>query len=362
VDNPTSEERGRTAQARASGAEAQAALRFIRQFSVKLKAGLSVEKCLAALVNETRNRRLQGAVREMHKAVVQGIPVSYAMRGEGAFFDICVVGLVERGEQTRKLRAALASVADYLEHKVQLEASLRSAVARPLNALSLVLLATFVATVVLSFLVREVLPAATSSQPVEISTLDRIAFSVSEAVRVGWPFVGFVGLLCFIALKLIPRLPATRAWLDVLALRLPLVGPAVQSSGLAFFFRTIAVRMQAGTSLASAMKVAAITAPNRAMGERIAATIQKIEKNRPYIDALVEDGFLRLGDVTAVQAAERRGDLGAVMLTLAGDREPEAVADAKKLRAVMHTLVVALLGLAILGVVLTLYVPVFIAH
>jgi type II secretory pathway component PulF len=360
VDSATGDERGHTLRTGATGAEAEAVLRFVRQLSVKLKAGLSVEKGLAALASETRNRRLQRAVREMHAEVARGLPLAHAVRNQVTFFDECVVGVIERGEQTRKLRVALAGVADYLEHRVRMESALRRAVARPLNALAVVLLATFIATVALSFLVKEALPAA--GVHVALSTPDRIAVAVAQAIRVAWPFVGIVGLLCFVALMLAPRLPVTRAWIDRLAWRLPLVSPAIRESALAIFCRTLGVRMQAGTAMDQAMRIAAITAPSLTMRERIIATIRKIEDNRPYIDALVADGFLRLGDVTAVQAAERRGDLATVMLTLAGDRDREATTDVKRLTVAMDTFVVALLGLAILGVVFTLYVPVFVAH
>jgi type II secretory pathway component PulF len=358
----TGEEDARTPHRSASSAEAEVVLRFVRQFAVKLKAGLSTEKCLAALTTETRHGRVRRACQDMHATTTKGMSLVQAMRGHGRLFDDCVTGLVEWGERTRKLRVALASAADYLEHRLRLERDLRGAVARPLDALSLVLLATFIAAVVLSFLAKEVVPVASAGPHAAMSVVDSVAFGVSEAVRVAWPFVGVLGLLCFVALRLLPRHPSTRAWLDALALKLPLVGPAVRATSVAIFARTVGIRMQAGNTLAEAMHIAVITAPNLSVRQHIAATMQKIEKGRPYIDALVEAGLLRLGDVTAVQASERRGDLGALMLTLAGDREQEAATDVKTLRAVTHTLVVVLLGLAILGVMLTLYVPVFVVH
>jgi len=362
VNNATSDDRGTIPKGGLSLADAAARLRFIRQLSVKLKAGLSVEKCLAALGGETRNRRLQKAVRAMHKEVAQRKLLAHAMRAQSAWFDACLVFLVERGELAGKLRAALANVADYLEHRIQLRKSVRGAVAQPLNALSLLLLATFVAAVALSFLVKEVMPVAGQLSPETISFLDRVALAVSRALRKAWPYVGVFGLVCDLALKLVPRISVTRRWSDHVALRLPLIGSLVRSAGLAQFYRTMGVAMQSGANMAIAMQFAAMTASNAGMRGRIAATYTKIQKNRPYIDALVEDGHLRLGDVKAVQAGERRGDIGAVMLSIAADREREALAEARSLKALSHTLVVIVLGLTILGVVFTLYVPVFVTR
>jgi type II secretory pathway component PulF len=136
----------------------------------------------------------------------------------------------------------------------------------------------------------------------------------------------------------------------------------VLSAAHAIFLRTIGLHMQAGTLMPETMQIATVTAPNLAIRERIVSTIQNIENNQPYIEALVAKEFLRLGEVTTVQTAERHRELSTTMLSFAVDRDREAAADAKRLRAVMDTAVVGLLGLAIISVVLTLYVPVFIAH
>jgi type II secretory pathway component PulF len=358
----TSEDNRRAGYGGTSIADVAAVLRFVRQFSVKLKAGLSPEKCLAALATETRHGRLRPACVDMRELTAKGAPLAQAMHRHRDLFDECVIGLVVRGEKTGKLRVALAGVADYLEARGRLVGALRGAVARPLDALSYVLLATFIAAVVLSFLVKGIIPVDPGGQHAVQSTADYVALRVAESVRAAWPFLGALGLFCFLALRLLPRHPQTRAWLDALAVKLPLIGPAVRATGVALFTRTVGICMQAGATLAEAMQVAAVTAPNLCMRQHIASTIDKIRKGRPYIDALVDDGFVRLGDVTAVQAAERRGELAAVSLNLAHDREQEAATEVKALRAVTHTLVVVLLGLAILGVVLTLYVPVFVAH
>ena len=361
MENPKAQEQRQTGRAD-TPVEPEALLRFVRQLSVKLKAGLSPEKALAALTNETRHRTLRRACLAMHVSAAAGGSLALAMRTQGSAFDPFVIGMVEWGEKSGKLRAALASIADYLEHRAGLERGLRSAVARPLDALLFVLLATFVATVVLSFLVSEVLPAAHAAEHAALSAMDRVAFHVAEAVRVAWPWIGFAGFVGFVATRFLPSHPGARAWLHRVALRLPLVGVAMRTSGIALFLRTVGIWMQAGGPLGQAMAGAAVTAPNLCMRDLILATRQRIEKGKPYIDALVEEGFLRLGDVTAVQAADRRGQIGAVMLTLAGEREQEAMGDLKRLRAVTHTLVVSLLGIAIVGVMLTLYVPVFVTR
>jgi type II secretory pathway component PulF len=361
VDSEVGDAIKRTWPAGTYGAGMAAELRFVRQFLVKLRAGLSVDKCLTALIGETKNRRLRAACKEMHAQVAQGSSLSRALRRQNTF-DASVVHLVETGEQAGNLKAALANVADYLERIGRLRRGMRNAVAKPLDVLSIVLFAIFIAAVALSFLVKEVMPDATATHHATVSLADHIAIKGSEVVREAWPYVGVLGALVFFALRSLPRMPRARAGLEFTSLRLPLMGTALRATVLACFFRTIGILMRTGAILGEAMAIAALTAESQFMREAIALMVQKIEKGKPYINAMVEDGFLRRRDVSAIQGAERRGELGVFILALADDHEREAFEKVGRLRAVTHTTVALLLGMAITAVLLGLYVPVFVSR
>ena len=339
----------------------EAELRFIRQFAIKLKAGLSVAKCLAALASETKHRRLRAACVAMSAQVAAGSRLSQALASQ-PLFDAGVVRLVELGEQTSNLKGALANAADYLERVGRLRLAMHHGVVKPLNVLTLVLLAVFIAAVSLSFLVREIFPVATSPHLGSLTSADRIAIRIAEVVRLAWPYVGVLGLLNFLALKLIPRQPKARAILEQVALRVPLVAGPTRATALACFTLTVAILMRAGALLGEAMVVAAQTATQAYMRDTILASVRKIEAGKPYLETMVEDGFLRRRDMNVVQTAERRGELAPFMMGFAGDCEREASEKIRSLTAVAHTMVVLLLGLAIAGVVLGLYVPVFVSH
>jgi type II secretory pathway component PulF len=277
-------------------------------------------------------------------------------------FDAAVVRLVEFGEQAGNLKGALANAADYLERVGRVRRAMHNAVAKPLNVLSLVLLAIFIAAVALSFLVKDVLPEASASHHAALTLADRIAIKVAEVIRVAWPYVGVLGLLNFLALHLLPRHARARAILDQVALRLPLVAAATRATAQACFIRTVGILMRTGALLGEAMGIAAQTASHPFMRDAVALTVQKIEAGKPYIEAMVEVGLLRRREINAVQSAERRGELGTIILALADDCEREALEKVGTLTTVAHTTVVLLLGVAIAGVVLSLYVPVFVSR
>jgi type IV pilus assembly protein PilC len=335
-------------------------LLFVRQFSVKLKAGLSVEKCLAALTAETKNRSLRTACKEMHAQVAQGCPLSLAMREHTGAFDDCVVRLVEAGEQGGNLKAALASVAQYLEHVGGLRGAMHNAVAKPLDVLSLVFLALFIAVVMLAFLVKETLPGASGVHHAAANTADQVAITVAGIVRTVWPVVGVLGALFFLTLRLAPRYPATRAGIDLLARKLPLLSSASLAAALACFARTVGALMGGGATLGEAMEIAARTASNLSMQNAIGQTMRKIETGKHYVEALIEAGFIHRRDANTIQTAERRGGLGEFILTLAEGYERDASDKIRVLTTVVHCGVVLVVGAAIASAALTLYVPVFI--
>ena len=333
---------------------------FVRQFSVKLKAGLSVEKCLAALTAETKSRSLRNACKEMHAQVAQGCPLSLAMREHNGVFDDCVVRLIEAGEQAGNLKAALARVAQYLEHVGELRRAMHNAVAKPLDVLAMVFLAIFIAVVILAFLVKEMLPGADGAHHAAVSAADQIAITAAGIVRMVWPIVGVLGALNFLTLRLAPRYPASRAGIDLLARKLPLLSSASLAAALACFARTVGTLMGAGATLGEAMEIASRTASNLSMRNAIVQTMRNIETGRPYVEALIEAGFIHRRDANAIQAAERRGELGEFVLTLAEGYEREASDKVRGLATVVHCGVVLVVGLATVTAALTLYVPVFI--
>jgi type IV pilus assembly protein PilC len=343
-----------------SRVRAEDVLRFVRALSVKLKAGLSIEKCLAALANETKNGQLRVVCTELHKEVTGGCPLSLTMREYSGVFDDATVRMVENGEQTGNLRGALANVADYLEHNSGMYRAVRVAVLRPLEVLSLILLVIFIATVALSFLVKEFLPAASEGHHATVSATDQIALLVSENVRNFWPLVGAFGAIIFLILNLLPRFRMTRVALDALAMKVPLVKNAIHTTELACYVRTVGILMRAGAMLSDAMQIAARSIRNQSMRAAVGRTLEKIEKGKPYIEALVDDGLMRRRDVIAVQTAERRGELPAFVMTQAEEREREAIDRVMRLKTLTHTLVMMVLGLCIVAVVVTLYVPVFV--
>jgi type II secretory pathway component PulF len=339
--------------------EAQAQL--LRQFAVKSKARLSPEKCLAALASDSKDRRLRELCRRMHAEIVRGAPLSIVMR-EHCVFDAAVLALVEAAERSGNLTDALTRASDYLERAARLRRDMHDAIVKPLNVLSLVLLAIFIAAVVLAFLVKDVVPEVQLSHASGSSALDRVAVEVSRLVRQAWLFVGVAGAVGFLALQLVPRWTKAQSLLEKFALRLPLVSAALSATAQALLCRTTAVVMQAGVLLGDAVTKATSLSPYGFMRSRMTETIAAIEGGQPYIEAFVEVGFFRRAEINNLQAAQRRDDLGTTIVGLADDREREAHVTVGTLKAVAHTLAIVLLAVAAAAVVVALYVPVFVSR
>jgi type II secretory pathway component PulF len=335
-------------------------LRFLRQLQVKLAAGLSVEKALAALASETKSKHLRRACREMQADLAGGRSLAAAMAGQPGLFDACVLRLVEEGERNRNLKLALVAASEHVQRTGELRGKMRDAVSRPLDALLLILLAVFVAAVALSYLVKEAMPVAAGSHRAVSSAADEAAIAAAALLRTLWPLPGFIGAVAFAAALVLPRIRGARPFLGAFALKLPLLGAALRQTSLACFAWTIGILVRAGVRLDEAMAVAAATANHEAMRAAITDTMRVIESGQPYLDAMAEAGFLRRRDVSAVAAAERRGELATALLTLAADHQREANDRVSRLRTIIHTSVVLVLGLAIALVVLTLYVPIFV--
>src|SRR5262249_51848822 len=148
--------------------------------------------------------------------------------------------LVRAGEASGALGPVLARLASHAERTSALYARLRAAVAYP----AVLAVAT---TVVFTFLLAWVLPQmaqlfAETRTPLPLST--RVLFTLGAVARATWWVWLLAGIAGAVALARAATTPATRARLDGLLVRIPVVGRLAARAALARATRTLATVLE----------------------------------------------------------------------------------------------------------------------
>ena len=223
-----------------------------RQFSTLVQAGLTIEECLNALIEQAESPRTRNVLAGVRGRVLEGQSLARALGDFPQAFPDIYRNMVDAGEASGKLDVILERLADYTENRQALQNKVQLAFIYPA-------LVTFVAVAVVSFLLVYVVPQVTrvfvdTGQTLPLPT--RILIGISDFVRAGgwWWIAGIVTIVFIIRLAL--KEPHLRAKWHATVLRLPVVGRLVRGINAARLTSTLGILTASGIPLLNAMQSA----------------------------------------------------------------------------------------------------------
>lgn len=311
---------------------------FCRQVALLLRTGHALLPSLEALREQASHPTLARLSERLTLAVRAGSSLSEALDLETVLPPV-VARLVRTAEETGQLEQAFARAADHLERSAELRAQVIASLSYPV-------LVFLTATGVFWFLALKVVPKLArflanrgAALPWTTQTLiDISAFFQNHGAALGLTIAGLTT-----ALFLWRRTPRGRMSLDRFLLRTPLVGGVVRVAAIAQLSRTLALLLQSGVLLLSALRIAAESCSNHALraeferaregvlaGDSLAAGLQS-----PLVGPLVP---------RIVATGESAGALDATLLELARFSEIDLERRLKTLARLVEPAILVLVG------------------
>lgn len=354
--NPLSVEETRAAAQGAGGrslGSGQRAL-LMRQLATLVASGLPIDESLAALA-EGSEGRLRSQVMALRARVLEGSTLAAAMAEYPGSFPALYRASVAAGEAAGRLDGILLRLADYAES--------RDALARRvLLALTYPLLLSTVAIAVVAGLMVWVVPQVIGvfsqfGQALPLPT--RILVALSAFVQ-GYGFWLLLGLVVLaVGVVLVLRLPAARAALDALSLRVPVWGPLVRALDTARFARTLALLTGAAVPLLEALSIASQVVQNQHLRDALARAALRVREGQTLSRALADSGQFPPVAVRLIASGERSGRLDAMLGEAALQQERALDTALGVAMAALGPGVILLVGGLVLFVVLAILLPIF---
>ncbi len=325
-----------------------------RQLATLLDSGLTMEQALAALIEEA-TVPLTRAVLSMVKAeVIAGHPLAGALASQEKSFPEFYRALVHGGEESGALPTVLQHLADYLDARQALLQRTGLALLYPILVTSV---AVLVVTGLLVYVVPQVVQVFQQSRQ-SLPLLTRGLIGLSAFLRGGWPYIvaaiagGFA-----VARSALRRDSIKRAW-HALLLRVSGLGPLIRGVNTSRFASTLAVMVNGGVPLLSALNSSARVITNMVMREAVERAIERVREGASLARALGETRVFPPLLVHLVASGELSGKL-AQMLERAARLEAQAL---ERRLAVFLTLLepamILVMGGIVLLIVLAILLPV----
>jgi type IV pilus assembly protein PilC len=328
---------------------------FFRQFSVMIDAGLPLVQCLEILAANQENPAFQKSLTGVRVTVESGATLANAMRQYPKVFDDLTTNMVEAGETGGILDVILQRLAAYVEKAVKLKAAVKSALIYPVSVISI---AVLVVGALLKFVVP-IFEKLFAGLGVDLPLPTRIVIGLSQFVQNFW-WVAIVGLVAlFVGIKQIRKDSKGKYITDSILLKMPIVGSLLRKIAVARFTRTLGTLITSGVPILEGLSITARTSGNAVLEEALLKVRKAIEEGRTIVDPLKECGVFPNMVTQMIGVGEATGAMDNMLQKIADFYEDEVDAGTKDLLTLLEPLMIAFLGVAVGGIVISLYMPLF---
>jgi len=319
-----------------------------------LDAGLNLVEALQTLgEKETAGERHQ-VLAGMIAAISRGEPFSQAVAAFPQHFSPLYVATIKASERTGNVREALGR---YIAYQEELERVKKKVVSASIYPAILMV----VGALVLGFLMFYVVPRFAQVYEDMAGNLPLFSrlllafgrFVGAHALPIALAFIGSIGAAIWALTR-----PQFRSWLNRKLWDIPALGSRMKVYQLARLYRTAGMLLRAGIPAVKALEmVQGLLA--RHLQPQLAAARKEIENGQPMSSALGAAGLATPVATRMMLVGEKSGDMGRMLGEIARFHDDEVARFVDWFTRAFEPVLMAVLGLAVGGVVVLMYMPIF---
>jgi type IV pilus assembly protein PilC len=328
---------------------------FSRQFATMINSGLSLLRSLTILGEQTGNRRLAEVITQVGAEVERGTSLSAALAKHPKIFNRLYVSMVRAGEIGGFLDQVLVKVAETFEKEVELRGKVRSAMTYPVVVFTMVLL---IVAAMLIFIV----PTFESLYQSLGGTLPlptRMLIGASRGIRRYFLVLVLVLVAVAFAYRRWRATPAGRYRLDQFKLKVKVFGPLFHKTALSRFSRTLATLIRSGVPILQALEIVAETVNNGVIARAVRDVQDSVREGESLAAPLSKHRTFPGMVVQMMAVGEETGALDTMLSKVADFYDQEVEAAVASLTSLIEPILIAVMGAAVGGMVVALYLPLF---
>lgn len=328
---------------------------FSRQFATMIDAGLPLVQCLDLLGSQNENPEFKRVIGEVKSSVEGGATFADSLRKHPKVFDNLYVNLVAAGEVGGILDTILGRLSGFLEKAEKLKGKVKSAMTYPG---AVIVIATLIVTGLLIFVVP-IFDSMFQSFGKALPMPTQMVVNMSNFLKTRWYIIIGVLVAIFFGIKYANNTPKGKRVIDTLLLRVPVVGDLIRKASTARFTRTLGTMLSSGVPILEALEIVANTAGNSVIREAIMQARVSLSQGKTLAEPLMESKVFPGMVIQMIAVGEQTGALDAMLNKIADFYEDEVDSAVEALTSLIEPMLMAFLGVAVGGLVIALYLPIF---
>ncbi|MEX0825175.1 MAG: type II secretion system F family protein [Acidimicrobiia bacterium] len=328
---------------------------FSRQLATMVNSGLTLTRSLGILEEQTDGALLRGMITNVRQQVEQGSSLSAALANHPQAFNHLYVSMIRAGEVGGALDETLVRLADTLESTVRLRSKVKSAMAYPVVVLTLIVLIVAGMLLFVVPIFKGMYDDLGGTLPLPTLMLINISGFMT---KFWWLFIGLTvgGVTLFRRWK---RSETGQISWDRLKLRAPVFGKLVQKVAISRFARTFSVLSRTGVPVLQALDIVAATAGNALVGQAVNDVQASVKRGESLAGPLSRHAIFPPMVTHMIAVGEETGALDTMLSKVADFYDNEVDDTVGALTSLIEPLLIVVMGLAVGGILIALYLPMF---
>jgi len=329
---------------------------FSRQLAATLGSGLLLTEAIETISEDMENDYFKRILDSVRIDIEGGLDFSAALSKFPRVFSTTYTAIVKAGEATGNLHKTMASLAKYLENYERIKNKVQSAIRYPLFVVGF---AFAVVLVMVLFLIPKFKGMFTGAG-VKLPMLTRVVVGFSEMVlQNGW-IVILVILVSIVGIWYLSKNPKTRYILDILQLRLPVIGEEViHKSLISRFCSTMGFLLSGGVGLATSIDITHQVCQHGLMQDAIGRIRKRVLSGATMSEEIRKMPIFPKLVAKMVAVGEKTGRIDDMFLKTAEYYDEEIEITLQNLTTMLEPVLIVFIGGVVLIVVLALYLPIF---
>jgi type IV pilus assembly protein PilC len=329
---------------------------FTRQVATMLKAGVPLIQGMEIVASGVEKIALSKLILDVRDSVNSGQDFASSLAKHPKYFDDLYCSLIEAGEQSGSLETMLDRIATYKEKLESLKAKIKKALTYPTAVLGVGLLVS----VILLLKVVPQFESIFSSFGAELPAFTLMILAMSAFVQQWWWIMG-LGFVAFIFafINLKRRSVKFANQLDVISLKIPVLGDILRKAIIARFARTLSTTFAAGVPLVEALESAAGASGNIIYRNAIIQVRNAVSTGQTLQSSMLMTGVFPNMVVQMVAIGEEAGSLDNMLDRVASFFEEEVDNAVDNMSSLMEPFIMVVLGTLVGGLVVAMYLPIF---
>lgn len=324
-----------------------------RQLATMVKARIPLDDALSAVVDQTDDQKLKSIMAQLKESVNEGKSLADSCRKFPRVFSPIFVSMIQVGEASGSLDLVLMRLAAFSDAQMEMRSKIVGAMAYPIIVMTI---GTGITIFLFAFAVPKITEVFQGSN-MAMPALTVFMIGISHFIANYWILILTILGSGFFFFKWYTSTKAGRQWWDTVSLRIPIYGKFVRMVAVSRFARTLSTLLGSGVQLLEAIDIVKEVVDNYVIRRALIQSRESISEGHSIAGPLKASGQFPAMLTHMIAVGEKTGELEQMLNVVSDSIDGQVDTTLKSMTSVLGPLMIAVMGLIIGLVALSVFMP-----